>query len=184
MDSIWTQTAVFPSFPALEGDLRADAAIVGGGLTGILTAWLLRQAGADVVVLEADRVGGGQTAGTTAKLTAQHGLKYSQLLETLGNEAASQYARANLTAVDHLRQLIRQQDIDCDWRDCTSFLYASDAPGPLHREYDACRALGMDVFLTRNTELPFPCEALGLRRQACFHPLKLLSALSQGLRVC
>ena len=128
MDSIWTQTAVFPSFPALEGDLRADAAIVGGGLTGILTAWLLRQAGADVVVLEADRVGGGQTAGTTAKLTAQHGLKYSQLLETLGNEAASQYARANLTAVDHLRQLIRQQDIDCDWRDCTSFLYASDAP--------------------------------------------------------
>ena len=109
MDSIWTQTAVFPSFPALEGDLRADAAIVGGGLTGILTAWLLRQAGADVVVLEADRVGGGQTAGTTAKLTAQHGLKYSQLLETLGNEAASQYARANLTAVDHLRQLIRQR---------------------------------------------------------------------------
>ena len=184
MDSIWTQTAVFPSFPALEGDLRADAAIVGGGLTGILTAWLLRQAGADVVVLEADRVGGGQTAGTTATLTAQHGLKYVQLLETLGNEAASQCARANLTAVDHLRQLIRQQDIDCDWRDCTSFLYASDAPGPLHREYDACRALGMDVFLTRNTELSFPCEALGLRRQACFHPLKLLSALSQGLRVC
>ena len=82
MVSIWTQTAVFPSFPALEGDLRADAAIVGGGLTGILTAWLLRQAGADVVVLEADRVGGGQTAGTTAKLTAQHGLQDSQLHET------------------------------------------------------------------------------------------------------
>ena len=99
MDSIWTQTAVFPSFPALEGDLRADAAIVGGGLTGILTAWLLRQAGADVVVLEADRVGGGQTAGTTAKLTAQQGLKYSQLLETSGEEAASHEAGADLAAV-------------------------------------------------------------------------------------
>lgn len=183
MDSIWTQTAVLPSFPALEGDLRADAAVVGGGLTGILTAWMLRQAGADVVVLEADRVGGGQTSGTTAKLTAQHGLKYSQLLQTLGAETAGQYARANLAAVEQLRQLVRQQDIDCDWRDCTSFLYASGAPGPLRREYDVCRSLGMDVFLTRDTELPFPCEALGLRHQALFHPLKLLSALSRGLRV-
>lgn len=88
MESIWTKTVSLPSFPALEGDVSADIAIVGGGLAGILTADFLRREGASVVVIEADRVGGGQTAGTTAKLTAQHGLKYSQLTKTMGLEAA------------------------------------------------------------------------------------------------
>lgn len=92
MESIWTKTVSLPSFPALEGDVSADIAIVGGGLAGILTADFLRREGASVVVIEADRVGGGQTAGTTAKLTAQHGLKYSQLTKTMGLEAAGQYA--------------------------------------------------------------------------------------------
>ena len=183
MESIWTQTVHMPSFPSLEGHREADVAIIGGGLAGILTADALRQAGAEVVVLEANRICSGQTAGTTAKLTAQHGLKYHQLIETLGFDAASQYAAANLKAVEHLRTLVQTRSIDCAFRDCTAFLYAVEAPGPLQDEYDACCQLGMDVFLTRNTELPFSAQALGLRQQAHFHPLKLLAALAQNLTI-
>ena len=183
MRSIWTSTASLPSFPHLAEDRRAQVCVIGGGLAGILTAYLLRQAGADAVVLEAGRIGGGQTAGTTAKLTAQHGLKYQKLLRELGPEAAGQYARANLAAVERLRRLVREADIDCSFTDCTSFLYAAGAPGPLRREYDACRQLGMDVFLTKQTELPFPAEVLGLRGQAMFHPLRLLAALAKGLPI-
>lgn len=183
MESIWAKTVTLPSFPPLTQNMQTEFAVIGGGLAGILTAWLLRQAGADVVVLEADRTGGGQTARTTAKLTAQHGLKYSQLTASLGPEAAGQYARANLAAVERLRRLAAEWDIDCDWADCTSFLYAAGAPGSLRQEYDACRALGMDVFLTRDTELPFPAEALGLRHQARFHPLRLTAALAEGLSI-
>lgn len=183
MDSIWTRTASRPAFPALEGGRKTEIAVIGGGLAGILTAELLRREGADVVVLEADRIGGGQTAGTTAKLTAQHGLKYSQLIRDLGPEAARQYARANLQAVERLRRLVRERGIDCDFTDCTAFLYTAGAPGVLQEEYDACRAMGMDVFLTQDTELPFPAAALGLRDQARFHPLKLLSALAEGLAI-
>ena len=83
-----------------------------------------------------------------------------------------------------MRQLVREWSIECDFQDCTSFLYAVGAPGPLEEEHDACLALGMDVFLTRDTELPFAAQALGLRNQACFHPLRLLAALAEGLTVC
>ena len=183
MGSIWMQTAVLPSFPSLSGTHKADIAGIGGGLAGILTAYLLHQSGADVVVLEADRVGGGQTGRTTAKLTAQHGLKYQQLSETLGDEAASQYAQANLAAVQRLKRIVQENDIRCDLRDCTSFLYAAGAPGPLEKEYAVCRDLGMDVFLTEKTELPFPVTALGLRHQAVFHPLRLLAALTEKLTI-
>ena len=184
MDSIWTKTAVLPAFPSLCGDVTADVAVIGGGMAGILTADRLRQAGARAIVLEAGRVGMGQTAGTTAKLTAQHGLRYHKLAEALGPEAAGQYARVNLEAVEQLRRLVRDRRLDCDFRDCTAYLYAVGAPGKLRQEYDACRSLGMEVFLTRDTELPFPAEALGLRHQARFHPLKLLAGLVDGLSVC
>lgn len=183
MERIWTQTASLPAYPALTGEETAEIVVIGGGLTGILTAHLLKEAGARVVVLEADSIGGGQTGGTTAKLTAQHDLRYGQLTEDLGVEAAAQYARCNLDAVERLRQLVRQRDIPCDFTDCTSYLYATGAPGLLHREYDACKALGLDVFLTEQTELPFPAQALGLRNQARFHPLRLLGALVEGLTI-
>ena len=183
MESIWTQSVTLPSFPMLDHPIETEIAIIGGGLAGILTADALQQAGADVIVLEANRIGSGQTAGTTAKLTAQHGLKYQQLQQTLGTDAAKQYASAQLAAVDHLRRLVRQRDISCDLQDCTSFLYAVEAPGPLQTEYDICGNLGMDVFLTSDTELPFSAQALGLRHQAQFHPLKLLAALTSDLTI-
>lgn len=183
MESIWTKAASLPAFPALERDLEADIVVIGGGLAGILTADFLRQEGANIVVLEASRIGSGQTGGTTAKLTAQHGLKYSQLVGDLGLEAAKQYAWANLGAVERLRLLVAERNIHCDFTDCTAFLYTTGAPGTLQGEYDACQAMGMDVFLTQDTELPFPAAALGLRKQAQFHPLKLLSALAEGLTI-
>lgn len=183
MESIWTKTVSLPAFPTLEGDHHADVAVIGGGLAGMLTAAALAREGAEVTVIEANRIGSGQTAGTTAKLTAQHGLKYQELTSTLGAEAAGQYARCNLAAVERLRHLVREWSIDCDFRDCTTFLYTVGAPGPLEEEYEACRALGMDVFLTRDTELPFPAQALGLRNQARFHPLRLLAALAEGVTI-
>lgn len=183
MDSLWTQSPLLPSFPRLEGHRETEIAIIGGGLAGILTADALHQAGADVILLEADRIGSGQTAGTTAKLTAQHGLKYQHLSKTLGVETAGRYAAAHLTAVTHLRSLVQQRGIDCDFQDCTSYLYESTASDSLQQEYEICRKLGMDVFLTTDTELPFPAKALGLRHQAHFHPLKLLSALAEPLSI-
>lgn len=183
MESIWTQTARLPVFPALEGEQETEVAIIGGGLTGLLTAHLLRRSGVDVTVLEADRIGGGQTSGTTAKLTAQHGLRYTRLIQKQGMEAARQYAQANLEAVERLRHLTREWHMDCGMTDCDTFLYTTGAPGPLEQEFNACRALGMDVYLTRNTELPFPALALGLRNQARFHPLRLLAVLAEDLSI-
>lgn len=183
MDSIWKEHVAFPQFPVLEGDRHTDVAVIGGGLTGILTADALQRAGADVTVVEANRIGSGQTGGTTAKLTAQHGLKYHALIRSHGADAAAQYARVNLEAVDRLRRTVRDRRIDCDFTDCTTFLCTAGDPEPLKAEYRACRRAGMDVFLTADTELPFPAQALGLRAQARFHPLKLLAALADGLPI-
>ena len=84
MTSVWRQTADLPRFPSLEGDLKTEILIVGGGVAGLLCAYFLDREGADYALVEADRICGGVTGNTTAKVTAQHGLLYRRLLRQFG----------------------------------------------------------------------------------------------------
>lgn len=95
MDSIWSKTSKGKKRPSLEGDVRTDVAVIGGGMTGILTAWQLEQAGIHTVILEADQIGGGQTKNTTAKITSQHGMFCHRFLEKKGEEKARNYVQVN-----------------------------------------------------------------------------------------
>ncbi len=181
-ESIWTRTASLRPREPLSGDRKADAAVIGGGLAGILTAHFLRAAGLETVVLEAARVGSGQTGRTTAKITAQHGLIYERLIDQLGREKAGLYAEANQWAVAEYRRMAREEGIDCDFADCPAYVYATGDPWPIHREAEAARSLGIDAACTADTELPFPvAAALRFEHQARFHPLRFLNAVAEPL---
>ena len=86
MESIWCKTCGREKAPALKGNIETDVAVIGGGMAGILTAWQLEQAGVRTVVLETDRIGGGQTQNTTAKITAQHGMFCHSFIEKKGED--------------------------------------------------------------------------------------------------
>ena len=180
--SIWTQTCILPSFSGLSRNEKTDVLIIGGGMAGILTAWYLKQAGVDCLVVEADTVGGGVTANTTAKITSQHGLVYGKLLEDLGAELARAYWLANEDAIGQFRLLSRQFPCDLEERD--HFVYSLDNPGQLEAELEALSKLWIPSEFTR--ELPLPMDTVGavcFPNQAQFHPLKLLSGLSAELNI-
>lgn len=88
MRSIWSINDIQKKDKREPFPEHISAAVIGGGMAGILCAWFLMESGVDTVVLEAGTVGSGQTEGTTAKITSQHGLIYSRLTETMGAEAA------------------------------------------------------------------------------------------------
>ena len=81
MESIWTKTCRMPAFPSLSSDMDVDVAVVGGGMAGILIAYFLKDSGLSVAVFEKDAIGRGATAFTTAKITSQHGLIYTKLIQ-------------------------------------------------------------------------------------------------------
>jgi len=95
MSSIWQMDAIHTQRDPLRKDKKCEIAVIGGGLTGILTATLLAEEGKRVVVIEADTVGSGQTGHTTAKVTSQHGAIYHKLENTFGLSTAAAYAEAN-----------------------------------------------------------------------------------------
>lgn len=180
MDSIWKKTAALPDAPALEGDARTDILIVGGGIAGILCAWLLERAGADYLLVEADELCGGVTGRTTAKITAQHGILYQKLLPSLGLENTRLYYEANARAVETYQSLARE--IDCDFEEETSYVYARESLDKLERERAAYEAIGVKTALEGQTPLPFyTAGCLSLAGQGQFNPLKFLAAISRGL---
>ena len=180
MESIWHQTAKFAPCPPLSGDLETEAAVIGGGLTGILTAALLTEAGVSAVVLEADRTGFGQTGNTTAKVTAQHGALYRQLEP----DAARRYAQAHQAAIEAYQRMIQDRRISCGWERLPAYLYSVEEENVLEEEFAAQERAGLPVELTGETGLPFPVKgAVRCDRQAQFHPLRLLYTLADKLSI-
>ena len=183
-ESIWEQTAEKKERAPLPESGAAEAVVIGGGMAGILIAWYLREAGVDAVVLEAERVGSGQTRNTTAKVTSQHGAVYQKLVPAFGEEGARLYANANETAIEAYEDLIQRLQIDCDWQRLPAILYSSADSRKIEAERDAAVMAGIPASHLRKTELPFPVKrALSFPGQARFHPLKFLYRLAEEVPV-
>lgn len=182
MDSIWTSSVDHPQFDAQQKDLQTDVLIIGGGLAGILCAHLLDTAGVDYLLVEADRICGGITKNTTAKITFQHGLIYHKLMRKFGLEAAKMYLNANRAALEKYRELC--QAIHCDFEEQDAFVYSLTHRRKIEAEVEAYRRLGVSAELVTDLPLPFPVAgAVKVEGQAQFHPLKFAHGIAKGLRI-
>ena len=183
MESIWSKTWEMQKFPALNGSINTDVAVIGGGMAGILTAYQLEQAGVHTVVLEANRIGGGQTGNTTAKITSQHGLFCSRFIEKKGEETARRYIQANQAAVEEYKRIIRHEQIECDLKEMDAYVYSQDGD-KLRREAESAQSLGVRASFVEQIEIPVSCAgAVRFPGQAVFHPLKFISALAEKLTI-
>ncbi len=183
MESIWSQTCEIARREPLPGDMKAEIAVIGAGMAGILIAAALQEAGHQVVVLESRRIGSGQTRNTTAKITSQHGALYRKLAEDLGENRARLYGSAQEEAIRTYRDLIEKRGIDCELETCDAYVYGASAER-LRKEADTARRLGLPASFV--SEVPLPVSAAGAVRfanQARFHPLKFLSAMAEDLTV-
>jgi len=182
MDSIWIQTVQLPQFEPLQSDLKTGVLIVGGGIAGLLCAYQLARAGVDYALVEADRIGGGITKNTTAKITSQHGLIYDKLIREFGVERARLYLEANQAALEAYRELSRS--IDCDFEEKDAFVYSTNSLRKIERELEALSRLGFPAELVKEVPLPFPVAgAVRFAHQAQFHPLKFIAAIARDLRI-
>ena len=183
--SLWQKTQSDTNqIPTLKADLNCDVVVVGAGLTGVLTAWMLQERGFDVVALDSGLPGQGTTAHTTAKITALHGFFYTNLIASYGIDAAKLYYQANQSAIERYETLIKAQKISCDFQKVNGFLYTRSSPSKIQDEISALKALGAQPHFTTDTQLPFSVPAsLKLCNQAIFHPLTFLNALLPHLRI-
>ena len=183
--SYWLESTSRSTFPQLDKDIEVDVAIVGGGITGITSAYLLVKEGFNVAVLEASSLLSGTTGHTTAKITAQHGLIYDELITNFGEEQARRYYQANIQAGEFIEQCIQLHGIDCEYRKENAYVYTNskDYISDLKKEAEAYRTLGIDGELVEDISLPIPTMgAVMMKNQAQFHPLQYLEQLLEYIK--
>ena len=110
MKSVWCEYNDIPQFESLSKNIKTDVLIIGGGMAGLLCAYMLDKRGVNYVLLEANRICSGVTKNTTAKITSQHGLIYNELIKKFDVEKAKMYLEANENAVNKYRKLCENID--------------------------------------------------------------------------
>ncbi len=167
--SVWLEETLGPPWPPLDHDIRVEVAVIGGGITGVTAALLLRRDGARVALVEAGRVAGGITRCTTAKVTALQSTIYSVITSHHGREVGAIYADASRAGVERVATLAGEEHIECDLLRCPAFTYAADDGqlGLVAREAEAARDAGLDVTTTNQLDLPYPVAgAVGLENRS------------------
>ena len=145
-------------YPKLKENIEADITIIGGGLTGLTTAYYLTKKGIkNVVVVEKDKICNHTSGNTTAKITSQHGLFYNYLLQSVGKKQARQYLYANEKAIQNIANIIEEEDIKCDfeWQEAYVFAQSKEGLEKIKKEQEALEYIGFENSkIEENIELP------------------------------
>ena len=176
-------TTTLPEFPVLAVNEHADVCVVGAGIAGLTTAYLLTRAGKSVIVLEAGSILSGETQRTTAHLVTALDDRYFELERLHGEQGAKLAAESHAAAIDNIERIIREERIDCDFERVDGFLFAAPdtPPAMLDRELAAAHRAGLreTKIVDRAPLASFDTgRALLFPGQAQFHPLKYLTAVA------
>lgn len=184
--SLWMATAKVSQRSKLISDSTADVCIIGAGIAGLTTAYLLQLEGKSVIVLDDGPLAGGQSQRTTAHLTNALDDRYLELEKVHGVEGSRLAAESHSAAIDRIESIIKLESIDCDFLRLDGYLFAppGDDIDILVRERDAAHRAGLtDVEIVPHAPLPSFETGTCLRfpRQGQFHPLRYLEGLGHAL---
>ena len=175
-----------PEYPELGSNVHVDVCVIGAGIAGLSTAYMLTQAGKSVVVLDDGPVAGGMTQMTTGHLVNMHDDRYFELEKLHGAEGARLAAESHTAALERIQAIVRKEEIDCDFARVDGFLFLAegDSTDTLDRELAAAHRAGL-AGVRQAAGAPFgtwitgPC--LVIPDQAQFHPLKYLAGLARAI---
>lgn len=170
----------------LSNDIHTDVCVIGGGIAGLTTAYLLKRAGLNVTIITDGPIGGGETGRTTAHLAWALDDRFASLESKFGRDGARLAGESHMAAIRQIESIVKDEKIECDfeWVDGYLTLGGDHGPDELHKEYDAIQRLGLEgVSMVERMPLTFwqGGPVLKFERHAQFHPLKYLDALATAL---
>jgi glycine/D-amino acid oxidase-like deaminating enzyme/nitrite reductase/ring-hydroxylating ferredoxin subunit len=183
--SLWIDGVELPPTSALTSSIAANACIVGAGIAGLTTAYLLSREGAKVVVIDDGPLCGGETGRTTAHLANEIDDSYQEIESLHGREGARLAAESHTAAIDLIERIVQEENIDCDFVRLDGYLFNPvDADAAfIDKELEAARRAGLQPERLLHAPLPFPTGAcLRFPNQGQFHILKYLSGVVAAIQ--
>ena len=186
-ESIWMATAEVPLESSLTEHITADVCIVGAGIAGMSTAYLLAAEGKSVVVLDDGPIGGGMTGRTTAHLVNALDDRYFELEKLHGEDGARHAAESHTAAINKVEEIVKTETIDCEFERLDGYLFVPprESKKILDDELAATHRAGLTE-IEKVERVPWgdydTGAALRFPKQAQFHPLKYLAGLATAIK--
>ena len=184
--SVWMDTAEVPRHQTLAKDAKADVCVIGAGIAGLTTAYLLAREGKRVVVMDDGPIAGGQTQRTSAHLSNAIDDRFTEVEKVHGEEGSRLAAESHSAAIDRIEAIVSEEGIDCDFRRVDGYLFLApdQSADLLEDERKAAHRAGLkDVVFEPRAPLPFDTgRCLRFPRQGQFHPLRYLAGLAEAFR--
>ena len=184
MNSLWLNENQNDKLKSLSNNIETDVCIIGAGIFGMTCGYYLSKAGLKVTIVEKDEIGHKTTGHTTAKITSQHGLFYTYLVDIYGESFAKDYLSANQDAIENIKNIINNEKINCDFERQSSFVFTTNPSevSQIKKEVDILNSLGFPANFVTKTGLPFEIAgAVQFQNQAQFNPIKYLNGLANSI---
>lgn len=181
--SVWMSTFEVPQYKPLSRDEDCDVCIIGAGITGLSSAYMLTRSGKKVIVVDDGSIGGGESARTTAHITNVIDDRYYHIESLHGKEAAKLAAESQTAAINTIENIVNTHNLQCDFARLNGYLLfkPDDNASELENEYEACKRAGIEVNIVQAPPVKsfgdYPC--LEFPNQAEFHMLKYLAGLAE-----
>ena len=185
MKSYWIESKKEKiKYPKLENDIETDICIIGGGITGITTAYYLNKYKIRNIILEKDEICKKTTGHSTAKITSQHGLFYKYLIDSNGKDFAKKYYEANEQAIKNIENIIQEENIECEFKKQSAYVFTQKIEDvqKIKDECEAVKSFGGTANYIEAKDIKIPLKALGaieFPNQAQFNPYKYVDKLAQ-----
>ena len=179
--TIWSNIEL-ESYNKLTLDIKCEVLVIGGGLTGLLIAYKLMNAGKNVVVVEMGKVALKKTVKTTAFITALQDVFYHELISSMGLEKTKNYLKACLDSIYEYKKL--SNNLDFDFEEVSSYKYFKDDNDNLNKEIEALKQLEFDYNLVDRVSLPIHFDkAIEFKNQAQMNPMMLVKELTKFVKI-
>jgi len=178
----WIDQTPIKPFPRLQENVSVDVLVIGAGVTGITTAYLLRKAGLSVALIERDRVASIDTGHTTAHLTYVTDVQVHELARNFGDDHAQAAWDAGAAAIDEIEKIVQEEAIDCEFTRVPAYLhlctrdFSQKEISSLKKEASLATKLGFDATYLESAP-SFNLPSVQFADQAKFHPRKYLRSL-------
>lgn len=179
------EVSIKQSFPKFSGELNTDVLIIGGGLAGATTAFLLCGSGKKVALVEKDIIGHSTTGYTTAHITAVLDTNFSKLIDLYGKEKVEKIWDAGMVAIDKIEEITKKHNIECEFSRCPAFIFAADENQTKEVKEDEVAANSIGIKTTERDDISFKNYGhYVVENQAKFQPLKYLKGLFEKMVDC